>query len=65
MPACMHKGHKRDVVKDGNTKKTITDVKGYNPIYRRFEWCDEGFIQLKTRRTPKKRKDDDGGVQAR
>lgn len=65
MPKCMHAGHKRTIIKDPKDKvKDYTEVKGYNPIHKRFEWCDEGLVYVKPRRTVKKRKVDKEDVSA-
>lgn len=47
MPQCMHEGHKAesDAFEKNNGKMSFSTIlKGWNPVYRRFEICDPGFI---------------------
>lgn len=47
MPQCQHQGHSAGTAKfkgyKGNTI-IVSLVTGWNPVYRRFETCDEGLI---------------------
>lgn len=47
MPQCMHEGHRAEAghFTDQKGKHHIVQMTtGWNPVYRRFEDCDEGLI---------------------
>lgn len=56
MPKCMHQGHKALTASFTSEKKgkiLLSMITGWNPVYRRFEYCDEGLMPI---RQPRGRK---------
>lgn len=53
MPKCMHRGHQTSSVRyrrEGKKTIMVEVLVGWNPVYRRHEICDDGFVEKRKRR---------------